>query len=109
MTTAANVTRVKQLGLNSNAGDADSTLTVGASRQTLIYHTAISADRAVTLSTTGAYAGAKFRVVRDASCTGAFNVNVGTGPLVALGAAKTWCDVEYTGSAWVLTGYGTFP
>lgn len=54
---------------------------------------------AITLSTTGAYNGAKFRIVREASATGAFNLNVGTGPLKALTAASTWCEVEYDGSA----------
>lgn len=92
---------------SADAGDAAATLTYGKSSSTLIYHTPITAARAVTLSTSGAASGARFRVVRDANCTGAFNVNVGTGPLKALTAAGQWCDVEYNGSAWVLTASGS--
>lgn len=88
-------------------GDAAATLTPGTSLSTQIWATAITADRAVTLSATGAYNGAKFRIVRAATATGAFNLNVGTGPLKAMGTAGSFCDVEYNGSAWVLTAYGT--
>jgi hypothetical protein len=44
--------------------------------------------------------GRTFRIVRTANATGAFNLNVGTGPLKAL-AVSTWCDVTYNGSAWL--------
>lgn len=92
-------------GTAADNGNAAKTLTDGASEDTQIWDTAITADRAVTLSTTGVEDGAKFRTVRTASATGAFNLNVGTGPLKAL-AAGEWCDVEYDGSAWVLTAFG---
>lgn len=39
--------------------------------------------------------------------TGAFNLNVGTGPLKAMGTAGSFADVEFDGSAWALTAYGT--
>lgn len=93
--------------VSADKGDAAATLTVGTSEPTVIWNTPLTADRAVTLSTTGAYNGAKFRIVRTASSTGAFNLNVGTGPLKAL-AVGTWCDVEYNGNtaAWMLTAYG---
>lgn len=93
--------------VSTDNGDAAATLTAGTSARTQIWNTAITADRAVTLSTTGAYNGAKFRIVRTASATGAFNLNVGTGPLKAMGTAGSFCEVEYNGSAWVLTTYGT--
>lgn len=92
--------------IGADVGDAAVTLTVGSSAYTQIYATAITAARAVTLSTTGATKGARFRVVRKATATGAFSVNVGTGPLKALTAAGQWCDVEYDGSAWFLSAYG---
>lgn len=92
--------------VGTNVGDAAATLTVGSSEMTQVWSTALTTDRAVTLSTTGAYNGAKFRVVRTAAATGASNLNVGTGPLKAL-AAGQWCDVEYSGSAWMLTAYGS--
>lgn len=90
----------------ADVGNSAKTCVAGTTETTIIYNTAITADRAVTLSTSTVFKGARFRVIRTANATGAFNVNVGTGPLKAL-AAGQWCDVEYNGSAWVLTAYGT--
>jgi hypothetical protein len=92
------------LGVTADVGDAAKTLTTRQSEETQIWATELTADRAVTLSTTGAYAGAKFHIARPA--VGAFNLNVGTGPLKAL-AAGEWCEVTYSGSAWVLTKFGS--
>jgi hypothetical protein len=91
--------------ISADKGNAGATLTVGSSPDTNLWATPITADRAVALSV-DAKAGAKFRIVRAASATGAYNLNVGTGPLKAL-AAGQWCVVEFDGSAWVLTAYGT--
>ncbi len=86
-------------------GDADATLTVMSSTINQLWTTTLTADRAVTLSTTGAIAGDVFRISRPAP--GAFNLNVGSGPLKAL-AAGTWCEVTYSSlGAWVLTAAGT--
>jgi hypothetical protein len=104
--TANNITQDVS-GVSADNGDAAATLTVGTSVKTQLWNTALTANRAVTLSTTSAYEGATFRVVRGASATGAFNLNVGTGPLKALASASTWCDVVYDGSAWILEAYGT--
>lgn len=69
-----------------------------------IRHTGtLTAHRAVTLSTTGARAGASFRITRTGS--GAFNLNIGSGPLKAL-VQNTWCEVVYDGTAWYLAAYG---
>jgi hypothetical protein len=92
--------------VGADVGDAAKTLTVGASEATQVWNTAITADRAVTLNTGAARSGDRFRIVRTANATGAFNINVGTGPLKALGTAGSFCDVEYNGSAWMLTAYG---
>lgn len=92
--------------VSDDHGDADATLQIGESERTNIWNTPLTADRAVTLETDGAYNGAKFRIVRTAAATGAFSLNVGAGPLKALGAGE-WCDVEFDGSAWVLTAHGT--
>lgn len=92
--------------VSADKGDAAATLTVGSSESTSVWDTPITADRAVTLNTYGAKSGDRFRIVRTAAATGAFNINVGTGPLKALGTAGSFCDVECNGSAWVLTGYG---
>ena len=88
--------------VSADNGDAAATLTAGRSDSTQRWATTLTADRAVTLSTT-AWEGARFRIVRTGG--GAFNLNVGTGPLKAL-AANTWADVEFNGTAWVLTAYG---
>lgn len=93
--------------VSADKGNAAATLTVGVSEITNLWNTAITADRAVTLNTGAARNGDRFRIIRGASATGAFNLNVGTGPLKALGTAGTWCDVEFNGSAWMLTGNGS--
>lgn len=74
--------------------------------ETTIQPLALSADRACTLATTGAVAGMSKKIVRATSSTGAFNLNVGTGPLKAL-ASGQWCEVTFNGTAWVLTGFGS--
>jgi hypothetical protein len=94
-----------QWSLTADVGNAPASLTVGTHNLTNIWNTPLTADRAVTLNTTGAYAGARFRIIRTAAATGSFNLNVGTGPLKALKAGQ-WCDVEYNGTAWVLAAYG---
>lgn len=92
--------------VGADVGNAAKTLVAGQSESTQRWATALTADRAVTLSTTGAYSGARFRIVRTAAATGAFNLNVGTGPLKAL-AAGEWCDVEFDGTNWLLTAAGS--
>ena len=105
VTTAANPTVVRAPRVSADKGDAAATLTAGTSEPTQRWATPLTTDRAVTLSTTNAWSGAAFRITRTAAATGASNLNVGTGPLKAL-AVGTWCDVEFDGSAWLLTGYG---
>lgn len=90
--------------VSADKGNADATLTPGTSEHTNLWATTLTADRTVTLATSNVQAGARFRIVRTAA--GAFNLNVGTGPLKAL-AASEWCDVEYNGSAWLLTAFGS--
>jgi hypothetical protein len=64
------------------------------------HHTGtLTAARAVALSEVGAKPGMRFRVTRSGG--GAFDLNVGTGPLKAL-TTGTWCEVVYDGSAWYL-------
>lgn len=91
--------------VNPDAGDANFNVAAGTAT-TVIYNTPITAVRSVVLDTV-AQNGDAARIVRSAACTGAFNINVGTGPLKALTAAGQWCDVQYNGSAWVLTASGT--
>ena len=57
----------------------------------------------MTLSTTNAYSGARFRISRTGG--GAFTLDVGTGPLKAL-ATNTWGEFVYDGAAWRLGASG---
>jgi hypothetical protein len=85
--------------------DAAKPLTVGAP-ETQICNVPITADRAVTPSTVGAYAGARFHVTRTAAATGAFNLNVVGSTTRALTAGQ-WCEVTFNGTAWVVTAAGS--
>lgn len=84
--------------------DATLSLTPFVSAPNIRHTGTLTADRAVALGTTNAVAGkTKFRITRTGS--GAFNLNVGTGPLKAL-ATNQWCEVIYDGSAYFLSAYG---
>lgn len=89
------------------SGNVNATLTAGTSLPVQIWNVALTTGRTATLSTTGAYDGATFTVVRDAASTGASLLNVGTGPLAALKPGQ-WARVTYSASlgAWTLTGRG---
>lgn len=89
--------------VSADRGDADILLTHNDA-QTQRFDTALTSDANITLP--GANVRMRFRVVRQANATGAFNVNVGTGPLKALAAAGEWCDVESDGTNYILTAYG---
>lgn len=95
------------LAVFSDQGDASVVLENFASYTTNMWRTALTANRTVTFSTTNAVTGAKFRITRAASSTGAFNLNVvhvdGTKAL----ATGQWCDVEFDGTAWFLTASGS--
>lgn len=93
--------------VSADKGDAAFVALPYESDSTIIYGTPLTAVRAITLNTTGAYNGLKMKIVRSATATGAFNLNVGTGPLKSLTAAGQWCEVEYNGSAWALSAAGT--
>ena len=87
-------------------GDADASVTPRVQSNTQVWSAPLTANRAVTLDVSSSIRGDRLRVVRTAASTGAFSLNVGTGPLKAL-ATGQWCEVEYDGSAWVLIAYGS--
>lgn len=91
------------LDVQTVATDADFTLTPGSSAQQTFHTGVLTAARAVTLSTTGVTTSLTFRITRTGG--GAFNLNVGGGPLKAL-ATNTWADFTYDGAAWKLAAYG---
>lgn len=92
--------------VSADKGDAAATLSVTTVEKTHVWNTPITADRAVTLSTTGITNGYEFLIVRTAAATGAFNLNVGTGPLKAL-AVGQWCRVAFSAGAWMLVAFGS--
>lgn len=92
--------------VSADNGDAAKTLT-DTDLRTQLWATPLTVARVVTLPTTNVTLGKRFRIVRTAASTGAFNLNVGTGPLKSLTAAGQWCEVENTGATWVLTAAGT--
>lgn len=102
-----NVGRVRDAGDAAATLIADGTSTSDIDGTLLLYNVPIAADRAVTLTVAGAYAGMKWRITREIAATGAFNVNVGTGPLKAMGTVGNWCEVTFDGTAWILSAFGT--
>jgi len=74
----------------------------GFDLQEIIYNSAITADRTVTLNTTTPNLGDALRVTRTAAATGAFNVVVNGRNL----AANTFVALEYTSSGWLFTASG---
>lgn len=101
----AGAIRINGNGVSADRGDAGATLDPGTDVPTQIWSSNLSADRAVALSTgASSVVGSRFRIVRSGG--GGFNLNVGVGPLKAL-ATGEWCEVEYNGTAWILTAYGS--
>lgn len=92
------------IGVGPDRGDTSQTLTAGVDEPTQRWATALTVNRTVTLAVTNAGEGDKFRIVR--SGLGAFTLNVG-GLKTLPAATAAWCDVEFDGTAWVLTAYGT--
>lgn len=90
------------LGPSADRGDVSVTLTVGTDLPVQQFATALTANRTVTLSSTSAYAGASFRIVRTG--LGNFTLDVGglkTIPAMTQAAAL----VMYDGAAWKFIGY----
>ena len=93
--------RVNENSLVTIATDADYTVTVLTDAVHQVHSGTLTALRTVTLSTTRAYSGARFKFSRNGA--GAFNLAIGA---IKNLASNTWCEITYNGSVWVLTGYG---
>lgn len=95
------------LAMSADKGDADATLTVGTSERTSRWATTLTTDRTATLSTTGAYSGARLTIERTEAATGNYSlvIVVGSTRLGRL-APGQFCTAEYTGSTWIVTGLG---
>jgi hypothetical protein len=88
-----------------SAGDADITFSALSSQTIINYATSLTANRTVTLSTTGAVDGDRVTIFRNGGDTG--------GPwTVAIGGTGTnlstnsFCVAEYNGSFWVVSHFG---
>jgi len=92
------------IGVSANRGDANVTLTVGVNEEIQLFATALTANRTVTLSTSGGVAkGHKFRIVRTG--LGAFTLDVG-GLKTIPSATAAFVDVAHNGTSWQYVGYG---
>jgi hypothetical protein len=91
-------------GFSSDRGDANVTVNPATDPEGILFATPLTANRTLTLGTIGAAIGARFRVVRAATATGAFTLDVGG--LKRLTAAGQWCEVVYTGAGWQLVASG---
>lgn len=87
-------------------GDTNYTYVFGASPAIVLFSTAFTVNRTVTLPATGGRAGTRVRFVRNAGDSG--------GPWqLTIGAtsksinAFQWCDVLFNGSFWLITGSGS--
>lgn len=91
----------------SKPGNADCTLQPNTATPTQIFSTPLTANRTVTLGTSTSlpFTGIRFRIVRTAAASGAFNLLIGPGLKIL--AAGQWCDVEWDGGAWNLVAFGS--
>lgn len=92
--------------VSDDIGDNNANLGIFGGTSTVRWAASLNANRTVTLPTVAnSYNGQKFRVVREATATGAFTLAIAS--LKSL-AAGQWCDVEYSVSGgWRLTAFGS--
>jgi hypothetical protein len=93
-----------QTGRMANVASTNQTLTVGGSARTINVTGPLTGNIAYTLSTSNAINGDRFRIVRATTATGAFTIDVGGLKSLSVGQ---WCDIEYNGSTWYLTAFGS--
>lgn len=92
-------------GLSANGNP---TITAGTDSETLIYSTALTGNRTISCSNTGAWKGAKFRITRTDTAAQTLDINDGSAALlkqIGSGVAA-YVDVIFDGTAWKLTAYG---
>lgn len=93
--------------LSADNGDASATLAVATFERTQRWATTLTADRTATLSTTGAYTGARFRIVRAEASSGPFALYVSAASVtIAILLRGQWADFEYSGTAWIVVARG---
>ncbi len=96
--------KVRQ-SVSADRGDASVTLTIGVDQISQRFATTLTANRTVTLSTTNAVNGDKFRISRTGA--GAFNLST-SGTFNNKGLAQDeWVEYEFQGAGWYLTAKGS--
>ena len=95
---------IEVAGVNS-VGDTDYTFNPTASPTHLIFDTAFSANRSISLPTLNVAYGQKLRITRSAANVGGpWTLEVGsTGKTMVY---NTWCDLIFNGSFWAVTASG---
>jgi hypothetical protein len=81
--------------------DANATLTPLANAEEQRHTATLTASRTITLSTTNAYPGARFRLARSGG--GAFALSIGGLKSVA---TNSWAEAVYNGTSWYISAYG---
>ena len=89
--------------VSADRGDASVTIQAGVDAETQLFATTLTANRTVTLSTTSATKGDRFRVVRTG--LGAYTLAVGALKTIPNSTAA-FVDIQFNGAAWILVGYG---
>lgn len=90
-----------------NRGDASVTLVPGTDHEEQPFRSTLTANRTVTLSTTGALNGHRFRVTRNAVTPGNFTLDIG-GLKTIPANTNGKVEVIYDGSAWQLADFVTW-
>lgn len=85
---------VERLRGSADNGDASKTLVV-SDLEKQRWNTVLTANRTVTLPTTNVPDGHTFRIIREATAGGAFNLTINPGTLKVLATASTWVDLYY--------------
>ena len=96
---------------SADNGDADLALTAGSVRIQR-FTTPLTAERTVTCPTEGVYIGMEFRIVREESATGNFDLDVcGLLVLEKPHGGKThivhWADIKYDEEGWRVVAYAS--
>lgn len=89
--------------VGADNGDNNVTLVAGTDEGVQPFDTELTANRTVTLSTTGAENGDKFKIVRH-DTAGAFTLAVASLKTITASTAAV-VEVAFNGTAWILTGY----
>jgi parallel beta-helix repeat protein len=89
--------------ISFDKGDTSITVVPLRDAETTVYNIPLTANRTVTLSTMGAWNGAKFKTVRTAKATGASILTVGSKVV----AAGQWVEHIFASGAWIETAFGS--